>query len=198
MALKNQTGNQPQAKTVAFVLPAQLSGKTDINRLLRELETLEEALATRQINKTPSPKVTSLLNQTALANGYMLLEQSHRRHIAEQLTKIRDHAPVVHISFAAEPSPKVTETLLDWLRSNVHRYTLLQVGLQPAIAAGCVLRTPNKIFDMSLGATLKKQTPYLLELLKGATGNVLTPGTTPAVSRPALPTGRQASRAGKP
>ena len=177
MALKTQ------AKAVAFVLPAQLSGKTDINRLLRELEMLEEALIAQQSKKTPPPKVTSLLNQTALANGYKLLEQTHRKHITDQLTKIRDHAPLLHISFAAEPSPKVTETLLSWLRSNVHRYALLQIGLQPAIAAGCVLRTPNKIFDMSLGATLQKQTPYLLELLKGAALDAPPPGTTAVVGK---------------
>ena len=161
---------------MSFVLPAQLNGKTDINRLLRELEALEEASIGKESREIPSPKVTSLLNQTAMVNGYKLLQTTHRRHMADQLTKIRDHAPLLHISFAAEPSPKVTETLLTWLRGNIHRYALLQIGLQPSIAAGCVLRTPNKIFDMSLGASLRKQTPYLLELLKGAARNRPAPG----------------------
>ena len=173
-----------QSSATAFVLPAQLSGKTDINRLLRELEKLEEALIAQESKKTLPPKITGLLNQTALANGYKLLERTHRQHITDQLTKIRDHAPLLHISFAAEPSPKVTETLLTWLRTNIHRYVLLQIGLQPAIAAGCVLRTPNKIFDMSLGARLQKQTPYLLELLKGAALDVPAPGTTASVGKP--------------
>ena len=189
--------NENQTKSAAFVLPAQLSSKTDINRLLRELETLEEVLIGQESKKSPPPKITSLLNQTALANGYKLLEQTHRRHITDQLTKIRDHAPLLHISFAAEPSPKVTETLLTWLRSNVHRYILLQIGLQPSIAAGCVLRTPNKIFDMSLGASLQKQTPYLLELLKGAALDAPASTTKPVASLPALPTGRPAGQAGK-
>ncbi len=171
-------------KTNAFTLPPQVSGRTDINRLLRELEALEETLITRTAKDNLSPKVTSLLNQTALANGYKLLEKTHRQHIAQQLTKIRDYAPQLHISFAAEPSPKVTETLLGWLRSNVHRYALVQIGLQPAIAAGCVLRTPNKIFDMSLGATLQKQTPYLLKLLKGAALDAPGPGITAAAGKP--------------
>ena len=146
MALRTQN----QTASVAFVLPAQLSGKTDINRLLRELETLEEVLIGQESKKSPPPKITSLLNQTALANGYRLLEQTHRRHITDQLTKIRDHAPLLHISFAAEPSPKVTETLLTWLRSNVHRYILLQIGLQPATSAGRVARGPNKNFYICL------------------------------------------------
>lgn len=178
-------------KANIFILPPQVSGRTDINRLLRELEMLEEAMIAEQTKKSPAPKVTSLLNQTALVNGYKLLEQTHRRHITDQLTKIRDHAPLLHISFAAEPSPKVAETILGWLRANVHRYVLLQIGLQPAIAAGCVLRTPNKIFDMSLGASLQKQTPYLLELLKGAALDAPAAGVTAMASQPA-------SQAGKP
>lgn len=175
---------QNQAKAMPFVLPAQLSGKTDINRLLRELEKLEETLIGKQSKKTPPQKVTSLLNQTALLNGYKLLEPTHRKHITDQLTKIRDHAPLLHISFATEPSPKVTEEVLGWLRSNVHRYALLQIGLQPAIAAGCVLRTPNKIFDMSLGASLQRQTPYLLKLLKGAALDAPAPGAATVVGKP--------------
>jgi F0F1-type ATP synthase delta subunit len=179
--------SETPTKAVAFVLPTQLTGRTDINRLLRELETLDETLIGQEAKE--APKITSLLDQTAAANGYKLLEQTHRHHIAEQLTKIRDHAPLLHISFAAEPSAKVTETVLAWLRANIHRYALLQIGLQPAIAAGCVLRTPNKIFDMSLGASLQKQTPYLLELLKGAALDRPAP-----VATPSLPAGQ----AGKP
>ena len=174
----------PQAKSITFSLPPQVTGRTDINRLLRELEALEEALIVKVSEDGVAPKVTSLLNQTVLVNGYNLLEQTHRQHIVDQLTKIRDHAPMMHISFAVEPSPKVTETLLTWLRSNVHRYALLQIGLQPAIAAGCILRTPNKIFDMSLGANLQKQTPYLLELLKGAAWNAPAPGAAAAAGKP--------------
>lgn len=172
MVLKTQTS------AAAFVLPAQLSGKTDINHLLRELEKLEETLVASKSNNAAPPKASTMLDQIVTANGYNLLEQTNRRHLVEQLTKIRDRAPLLHISFATEPSPKVTETVLSWLRSNVHRYALLQIGLEPAIAAGCVLRTPNKIFDMSLGASLQKQTPYLLALLKTATMDKPAPVVT--------------------
>jgi F0F1-type ATP synthase delta subunit len=64
--------------------------------------------------------------------------------------------------------PKALEKILLWLRQNVHPQVLLQVGLQPAIAAGCVLRTTNKIFDMSLKAHLSQQTDYLKQLISGA------------------------------
>lgn len=156
------------AKTRVFVLPPQVVGRTDISRLLRELEILESALVGSQALKNTSPETTSLLGQIAAANGYQLSEKNNRQHLAGQLTKIRDHAPTVHISFAAEPSPQVTETILGWLRANIHAYMLLQIGLQPSIAAGCIVRTPNKIFDLSLRAHFEKQKPYLVELIKNA------------------------------
>ncbi len=166
--MEPKTAVKTAAKTRAFVLLPQIVGRTDINRLVRELEALEAALVGSESPENASPKATNLLNQIAAANGYKLPEKNNRQHLAQQLTKIRDHAPIVHISFAAEPAPKVTEALLGWLRSNIHSYMLLQIGLQPSIAAGCILRTPNKIFDLSLRAHFEKQKPYLVELIKSA------------------------------
>lgn len=157
-----------------FILPLQVVGQTELNRLLLELESLESELigsggSNNQSAATSGPpKTTDLLNQTAISNGYNLTQNKDRRLIAEALKQIRDQAPLLHISFAAEPSPKVTQAVLAWLRGNVHRYALLHIGLQPAIAAGCVLRTPNKIFDLSLRASFERQKPYLIELIKGA------------------------------
>lgn len=174
---------KPQStKPEAFVLPPELTGQTDINRLLRELETLDGAMVGQQAGTQPS-KITNLLLETANANGYKLADPFHRQHITEQLTKIHDRAPLLHISFAAEPSPKVIQTVLAWLRANIHRYALLQIGLQPAIAAGCVLRTPNKIFDMSLGASLQKQKPFLLQLIQKALNTAESQPTTKAGSK---------------
>jgi F0F1-type ATP synthase delta subunit len=44
---------------------------------------------------------------------------------------------------------------------------MLQIGLQPAIAAGCMLRTTNKVFDMSLRTHLMKQSDYLARMIEG-------------------------------
>ncbi len=180
MARKTDT----QAKITPFVLSGALSSKTDISHLLRELAALEDAQVGKQGEAAALPGVSDLLNQTAATNGYNLQEPTHRARLVDTLTKIHDHAPVVHISFAAEPPPKVVQEIIGWLRGNVHRYILLQVGLVPAIAAGCVLRTPNKIFDMSLRGNLEKQKPYLLQLIKGAAQAVPTPAAQAPAGKP--------------
>jgi F0F1-type ATP synthase delta subunit len=84
------------------------------------------------------------------------------------LNEVLGHAPLLHISFASEPSTKALEAILVWMRANIHPQTLLQVGLQPNIAAGCVLRTPSKVFDLSMRSYLQKQESYLVELIAGA------------------------------
>ncbi len=39
---------------------------------------------------------------------------------------------------------------MTWLRQNIHPYVMVTVGVQPTIAAGCIVRSTNKYFDFSL------------------------------------------------
>lgn len=155
-----------------FSLPIEIVSDSDLNRLVRELKSLDDyflnAAARKGGTVIQPPRVTRMLNSIANGLQYNLLEESKRQKLVDELKTIRTNAPLMHISFATEPSPKALERILVWLRSNIHPYTLLQVGLQPTIAAGCVLRTPNKVFDMSLRSYLDTQKGYLVELVKGA------------------------------
>lgn len=157
---------------VPLKLPPTIVGKMDVARLVRELSGLNDFFAGASVRTAGTniqpPRLSRLINQLALDNGINLLDQNHRNLLMDRLKEIYAQAPSFHISFAAEPSPKAVEKILLWLRQNVHAQTLLQVGLQPSIAAGCVLRTTNKVFDMSLKSHLKQQTGYLTQLIKGA------------------------------
>lgn len=152
-------------------LPYEIVGQADVRRLLRELTAIDDFLASAAVRQPGTsmqvPKTTRLLEQISKDNELDLLQQIHRRNLKQKLEELLERAPRLHISFASEPSPKVLEKILIWMRENIHPQTLLQVGLQPTIAAGCVLRTPNKIFDMSLRTHLKDQAHYLTELIAG-------------------------------
>lgn len=160
------TTPSPQLK-----LPIELIGVADITRLIREVNALDDffvgAAAKKTVAQSP-PNITRLLGQLAKENKVNLLEATQRKELSTKLKKTSEQSPLLHISFAADPPPKALEKILLWLRANIDPYVLLQVGLQPSIAAGCVLRTPNKIFDMSLRSNLKKQEPYLAKLIAGA------------------------------
>lgn len=153
-------------------LPTSVISQSDVTRLIRELSSLEDFFATAAVRKTGTPmqlpKLTSSLNQLAKANNRNLLTQAERQQLIAVLKEVVAKAPSLHISFALDPSPKALERILVWFRNNIHPQCLLQIGLQPTIAVGCVLRTPNKIFDMSMRSYLKQQEPYLVQLIAGA------------------------------
>lgn len=163
---------EPKQDQIPFKLPLMLISDADLNRRLRELSALDDfflkAAARKSGMPVQLPGLTKMLNQIAVDNSFNLLQPKHRQLLADELRKVQAIAPILHISFATEPSAKFLEQLLLWFRGQIHAYCLLQVGLQPAIAAGCVLRTSNKVFDMSLREGLDQQKGYLLELVKGA------------------------------
>jgi F0F1-type ATP synthase delta subunit len=154
---------------VELKLTTNIVSQVDVARITRELKDLDDffvAANARQAG-TPMqpPKLTRLLDQLARDNNFNLLEEEHRKALYNALELVGAKAPVIHISFAAEPSPKALEKVLVWFRTNTHPQALLQVGLQPMIAAGCVVRTANKVFDMSLRNHLNEQQKYLMQLI---------------------------------
>lgn len=155
-----------------LVLPPGVVSAADVNRLIRELASLNDYFLSSAARKggtaVQPPRVTRILNDIATAGKYNLLDEKERQNLVSEIKTIQTSAPLIHISFASEPSPSALGQILVWLRTNIHPYTLLQVGLQPTISAGCVLRTPNKVFDMSLRSYLDNQKGYLVELVKGA------------------------------
>lgn len=155
-------------------LPEAVISKIDVARLMRELNSLDDFLVQASIRppgtSTQPPRLTRSLELVAKDNKYNLLDKDHRRQLQAQLNLIMGQSPQVHISFAAEPSIAALNRIVGWFRSNIHPQTLLQVGLQPTIGAGCLVRTPNLMFDISLRAYLKQEEPYLVKLIQGAGG----------------------------
>jgi len=153
-------------------LPNSIISYADITRLMREINGLNDFFVDAKSRTAGTamqlPKITRTMDQLARENAANLLKDDERTRLMKGLDEISNRAPKFHISFAVEPSPRALERILVWMRQNIHPQVLLQVGLQPAIAAGCTLRTTNKVFDMSLRANLKKQSGYLTQLIKGA------------------------------
>lgn len=176
-----QNGAKPEQH---LKLPTLVFGVAEIRRLRRELEALDEFMrqaAIREPGKQAAlPRVSRLLDALAIDNGRNLLQESHRQDFRQFLIATEQTAPTVHISFASDPSSAFTAKLVTWLRSNIHPTILLQVGLQPAIAAGCIMRTSNKNFDLSLRQSFEKHRSILLQALDAdRVANSPVPASTP-------------------
>lgn len=158
------------AKKANFALPMQVTSRVDVNRLLRELGNIDETLLQLKLRKSGSevkmPKTTKSMDQIIEINKLNLLQEPDRKSLAQFLTSVKDKAPIMHISFSADPSVAFMEKLVAWLRREIHPSVLITIGLQPNIGAGCVIRTTNHQFDFSLRQDFLKKRDLLKEKLK--------------------------------
>lgn len=160
------------AATNKKILPTQIISKADMVRVQRELENLDVSLhqASLRAGGEPVelPKVSMAVTELTEATGINLLHEDERKKLLSFVQKTVKTAPVIHISFAASPSAEFMQRITTWFRTEIHSTLLLQVGLQPSIAAGCIIRTRNKQFDFSLRQYLQKQQESLFEMIRDA------------------------------
>jgi F0F1-type ATP synthase delta subunit len=150
-------------------LPLSVITTIDLARVCRELDDLDEFLLQATLRKpgTPMqlPRLSKMLDDTATINKVNLLEEKQRKILISALTIAKDKAPRLHISFSAEPSPLFITKISEFIRKNIDQIALMQIGLQPTIAAGCVLRSSNRQFDFSLRQHLRESRPILVDLI---------------------------------
>jgi len=158
---------KPATEKQTMVLPVQVSTPVDVGRLLRETQEVNETLLQlqlRQAGKQPAlPKISSGLDQLVQLNKLNLLQEADRKQLETFLKTLKDSAPVVHVSFSADPSVSFMEKLVAWLRREIDPLIIVTVGLQPAIGVGCVVRTTNKQYNFSLRENFKKKRDLLRE-----------------------------------
>lgn len=170
------TGNV-QTQTVASQLapvhlPVGVVSTADVRRLRRELSGMEDTLqAIRLRTNSPVsklPRLSRALEEFASTNRLNFLLPQDRQNAAIFLDNVLQKAPVIHISFASEASRKFTTELMLWLRANFDSEILAEIGLEPNIAAGCIVRTQNKYFDFSLMKHLQDKRSLLKEKIMEA------------------------------
>lgn len=160
----------PKPPVTDLALPTLIFGIVEVRRLRLELENLDEFLrgmAIKRETKFEMPRVSRMLEALARENQRHLLKGNDRKDLEEFLQEIDRSAPIIHMSFAADPSASFSAKIVSWLRTNVHPLALLEVGLQPTIAAGCIVRTTNKVFDLSLRNQFTHNANLLMTSLRG-------------------------------
>lgn len=154
-----------------FVLPSLVVGSVDVMRLRRELESLNDYMDQAALRKAGEesiklPKTSRILDEFVNLNKLNMLQATDREAADRFLRALVDHAPTIHISFAADPSAAFVDKIVVWLRNNIHPQLLLSLGLQPTIAAGCIVRTPNRYYDLSLRRHFAAKRQLLLDKLE--------------------------------
>lgn len=174
---------------MALELTSSIVSKVDLSRMHRELLALDDYLLQASI-RTPGtpmslPKTSRTLDDMARLNKLNLLDEKTRVTLKNFLELVKDKAPEMHMSFAAEPTAVFVQKLIIWLRANIHQQALLSIGLQPTIAVGSIVRTPNHYFDFSLRKHLDESKVALAELIKKASLPQTQPAPSPQPVAPA-------------
>lgn len=155
-----------------FGLPPALIGRSDVSRLLREIERVDYELETQEI-RTPGqplsiPNMSRGLTEVITLNNVNVTNITERKRMLESLREAKDRAPNVQITFAVDPAPEITSQIVAWIRQNLHPRALVTVGLQPSIMGGCVVRTPDHIYDFSLRKRFKDERASLIEAINAS------------------------------
>lgn len=155
-----------------YVLPAALTGHADVARLIREVEFVENELQAQKVRGGQSgvhlPAMSQSLgdfldlNKLDAADGHALIE------LKQRLGQLKDHAPVIHMTFSTQADPESLQQLVTWLRQEVHPHALVTVGLQPALVAGVYMRTPNQVHDFTVRALLADKRDIIVKELEQA------------------------------
>lgn len=169
--------SEPAIKTYAdFILPPSVVSKIDVSRLVNEVERVDVEMTTatvraktgsyQQVAPTMSDQLVDFLNQNRIT-----LNDSHdRANLIKLLRQLKDHVPIINMTFTVEADRESLQQLVQWLRTSVHRQAVIAVGLQPAMIAGVYLRTPNRVHDLSLRGALEGSQDLLIKELRSLSG----------------------------
>jgi hypothetical protein len=161
-----------QAPDLNYLLPSALISRADLARLVREVESVDNVLETQKVKNNGQggyklPTMSQSLNDFLVINKIDLTDDHGRMTLKEQLLKLKDKAPVIHMTFATTADPESLQDLVDWVRKELHPQALISTGLQPSLIGGVYMRTPNHVYDFSMRASMKGKRAILINELEG-------------------------------
>lgn len=155
-----------------LILPPSVVSKSDVMRLVSEVEQLDADLTAAAIRAkagAPSearPVLSDQLEDLLTVNGMKIDDERQRSELISLLRQLKDNAPVIHMTFATTADQESLSKIADWLRQSIHPQSLMVIGLQPDLVGGVYIRTPNHVHDLSLRAQLAKSRHLLVEAVE--------------------------------
>ena len=161
-----------EAQDIIYALPSALISRADLARLVREVESVDSNLETQKVKGHGEvayrmPTMSQGLSDFLAINKLDMADDKGRVKIKEQLAKLKDKAPVIHMTFATVADPESLQDLVAWIRKELHPQALVSVGLQPSLVAGVYMRTPNHVYDFSMRNLMKGKRDVLVQEIAG-------------------------------
>jgi F0F1-type ATP synthase delta subunit len=147
-------------------LPPSIQTPQQLANCLEELKHYQKAAQSKQLAQRivkDTQAVEVLLSPASLAlldanNSGKQLTIEKLEEIIQALREFNKQAPVIHLTIATSLSQKGQQELAEWFREVSDPASLLAFTINPTIAGGIIVRTPNRVHDFSYaGAILKKR-----------------------------------------
>lgn len=151
-------------------LPNSIYTKGQLLSVLHEIEKYIDALVQVDVVHKTTQKMGHLPSMSVHLQG-LLAENSleatthNMESLRDFLVELQDSSPIVRFSFASEPPTDILHKIVSWLRKETGLFVLIKIGIQPTVAAGCVMYTPNHRYDFSLRAHLLGSTKAFKKVL---------------------------------
>ena len=136
-------------------LPESIATRSELVAVLRNVDEVLDLYIENKIRRdegvdfSQRPEVSSNLAQLISLNDLEVTPQTLSA-LKKWLEHLKDHAPVIRFTFASDPTKEFLTGIVRWLRENSGRFVLIRYGIQPTIAAGCLMYTPARQYDFSL------------------------------------------------
>ena len=139
-----------------FNLPAEVYSLQQLDAVIAELSASARLAAQAAVKEKVgagaakeqvefSPETLAIIK----ASGRDAAKKDELAALAEELDKLRETAPQVHITLAAMPAEGLKKQLAAWLRQNLSPQVLVTFGYHSALLGGMVVRTGSRTFDWS-------------------------------------------------
>ncbi len=150
------------AEQSGFILPVSIISPTDVARLKREIDGIDNYFAQAQIREggqqqVAMPRMSKLMDQLAAENKLNMLQNDHRAYVVKTLETLQVSAPVLHVSFSVDPPGSYVQKIVYWLRMNVHGQVLVTVGLQPILVLDVLFVPQTKYLILACVSILTRK-----------------------------------------
>lgn len=127
-----------------FKLPDGIVRRKDAKRVCAELREMRTQPDAAQALENVSDEARTLMR-----GNQKVIESSGFSAFVDELEKTVQSAPVFEVILPTIPHDSFLADIGKWFRQEIHPNSLLEISVRRSIAGGMVLRSKNRLFDMS-------------------------------------------------
>ncbi len=139
---------------MAFELPSSVYSPELLDSVIYELEQYlawyRQAKVQQKVGARPPAEPSYSAETSQVIKAWLSDKKPSMTAIEELQAHLKSlKLPVVHVTLAALPNHTQRTQLVDWFRALAQHPMLISFVADRTLGGGIVVRTPNRIFDMS-------------------------------------------------